>query len=452
MAAAVAVSTLSTFAAGASRAATAPNDPGYSRQWGMQLIGAAQAWSAGTGKGTTIAVVDTGVDLHHEDLAAKIDLADGHNFVDPASSPQDDNGHGTHVSGIAAAIANNGRGVVGVAPDAHIMPVKVLDGGGSGSETNVEAGIHWAADHGATVINLSLGDPASQSFAGVQLSGSPAFGQAIEYAWNKGTICVVAAGNSFVTSSSFSNEPAIVVAATGRNDEKPAYSSGVGQAKWGVSAPGGSGKDAPLTTTQDDIFSTYWDGQTPNAYAYDVGTSMAAPHVAGAIAVLRSLGLSRDQAVQRLLQTAKQLGSPSTFGAGRIDVAAAVSGLRPGSQAPPPTTSPAPPGTSRPGTAPTGPSTGHAGGTTAPGSRPGQGVGAGAGSQQGTSTPGSSSQVGAESGLAGQAPPLAAESPHRAGSSRHRSWAPAVAGAAILAGGGAAGAVVLLRLRRRPRM
>src|SRR5207249_8243058 len=104
-------------------------------------------------------------------------------------------------------------------------------------------------------------------------------------------------------------------------------------------------------TNQDDIFSTYWDGQTPNAYAYDVGTSMAAPHVAGAIAVLRSLGLTPDQAVQRVLQTAKKLGSPSTFGAGRIDVAAAVSGLGSPGPAPAPTTAP-PQSTSRPGAPP----------------------------------------------------------------------------------------------------
>src|SRR5207248_8596592 len=123
-------------------------------------VGADKAWATGTGKGVTIAIVDTGVDLTHPDLAAHI--VPGQNFIEPGRPPQDDFGHGTHVAGIAAAVANNGIGVAGVAPGANIMPVRVLhkerqpDGSyeGTGTSADVDAGIHWAADHGAQVINL----------------------------------------------------------------------------------------------------------------------------------------------------------------------------------------------------------------------------------------------------------------------------------------------------------
>ncbi|HEX9529638.1 MAG TPA: S8 family serine peptidase [Acidimicrobiales bacterium] len=440
------------------RAFTA-NDPFFTNgaQWSLQAINAPRGWDVATGKGTTIAVVDTGVDLPHEDLAAKIDTADAWNFVANDGNAQDDNGHGTHVSGIAAAITGNGKGIAGVAPDARIMPVKVLDSRGSGTEGNVELGIRWAADHHATVINLSLGDPTSQSFAGVALSGSTALGDAVQYAWSHGSIVVVAAGNSYVTSSSFSTEPALVVAATGRHNETPSYSSGVGSAQWGISAPGGSGEMAPLTANADDVISTYWDGsaQEDNAYAYDAGTSMAAPHVAGAAAVLRSLGLTPQQTVDRLLKTATPLGSSSQNGAGLLNLGAAVAGLGPAPVASP-TTAPARssgttarPPSATPARSPTAPASGGAGaGARNPGSAsPSGGVSPAPGAAVTAGAAGSPAPEVAGADLGG-AP---ARSPSLAGahdrSDRPWAWA-ALAGLAL---GAVAGGTGIVTLRRGPR-
>ena len=133
-----------------------PSDPDYDQQYYLSNIRAPQAWDHITGTPSVIiAVLDSGIDLAHDDLAGRI--GEGYDFVENDSIPQDQNGHGTHVAGIATANANNGFGVSGVDWKAQIMPIRVLDAYGNGSFANVAQGIIWAADHGARVINLSLG-------------------------------------------------------------------------------------------------------------------------------------------------------------------------------------------------------------------------------------------------------------------------------------------------------
>ncbi len=295
-------------------------DPLRAKQWGLEQVGAPAAWGTANGKGIIVAVVDSGVDLAHEDLASQIlpglDLVDG-------GTPQDADGHGTHVAGIAAAATDNDRGVAGIAYGARLLPVRVLDENGEGRSSDVATGIRWAADQGADVINLSLGDLGQPLFG-------PAFASAIRYAWSKGAICVVAAGNDYLLSSGYADEPAIVVSAVDRSGAKPAYSSGVGSARWGIAAPGGAG--SILEPTEADVLSTYWSPGKTNQYGYLAGTSMAAPHVSGAAALLRSLGLSPQQTVDRLLATARDIGPSgrdSTFGSGLLDLAAAVKGQAP---------------------------------------------------------------------------------------------------------------------------
>ncbi len=318
-------------------AAPASNDAGFKFEWGLSMIHAPEAWNVTRGKGSTIAVVDTGVSLSHQDLqggkivGAETCLGTGGNSAACRPGGQDDDGHGTHVSGIAAANADNGVGIAGVAPQAKILAVKVLsescgiDGcTGSGSSDDVSAGIVWAADHGATVINLSLGSD-------TQFVLGPAFSQAIEYAWAKGVVPVVAAGNTFVLGSGFNNEPAIVVSAVNRSGAKASYSNGVGGAKWSIAAPGGEpDDDLSCSTAPLGVLSTFWESGNASAYACLAGTSMAAPHVAGAAALLRAAGLSAQQTVDRLLSTATDLGLPgrdSTYGSGLLNLAAATKGL-----------------------------------------------------------------------------------------------------------------------------
>lgn len=325
--------------------ARASVDPLTSQQWGLDLVKARAAWSVGRGAGTTIAVVDSGTDLNHEDLVAN--LVPGKSFV--SETPQDDDGHGTHVSGIAAGDGDNGLGISGVAPEAKIMPVKVLtpDGGTVGG---VADGIRHAADAGATVINLSVGADVPL-IAGL----SSTLPDAIRYAWSKGVICVLAAGNNSLPLSDYGNIPAIVVTAVDRSDHRAGYATSIGGAKWGMAAPGGAANG----NAADDIFSTFWKAGQSNSYGTLAGTSMAAPFVSGAAALLRGLGLSPQATVDRLLATATDIGASgrdSVFGSGRLNVAAAAAGLGGGSVGttdPDPSTPGATPATTRKRTAAT---------------------------------------------------------------------------------------------------
>ena len=244
-----------------SRAVHLPNDPSWPSQYGPVKIRCEQAWDMQKGDANVvIAIVDTGIDKNHGDLAAK--LVAGYDFVSNDTDPDDNNGHGTHCAGIAAAITDNALGVAGVASNCSLMGVKVLNSFGSGTNSDIAAGINWAADNGAHVVSLSLGGS----------SKSTTLESAVNYAWNKGVIVIAAAGNNGNTTKFY---PAaygncIAVASTDQNDNRSSFST---YGSWvDVAAPGSS------------IYSTY-DG---NTYATLSGTSMACPHVAGLAGLIRS--------------------------------------------------------------------------------------------------------------------------------------------------------------------
>jgi len=301
----------------------ASNDPLRSRQWGLDMLHADEAHAVTTGAGAVVAVVDTGVDASHPDLQGRI--GPGWDFVDGDATPRDGNGHGTHVSGIVAADANNGVGVDSVAPGAEIMPVRVLDSNGSGSDSDVAKGIDWAVDHGANVINLSLGGTLPTAGLGIQDDISTAVQRAV----SRGVVVVAAAGNDGLPFCENDSEQGKVlcVGAVDKRGSRTFYSSfGAGLS---LVAPGGSA----LPGTDEDILST-WPG---GGYQELAGTSQATPHVSGVAALLVSLGVRGQAAVQRILATATDLGAPGpdpVYGAGLVNAQAAVAGLAapPGAQ------------------------------------------------------------------------------------------------------------------------
>lgn len=325
----------------AAGAPAAPNDPFWPQQWNLAQIGGPSAWAVSTGRGVRIGIVDTGVDLGHQDLAGKV--VDNTNCInsggDPskcAGSAQDDNGHGTHVAGVAAARTNNGTGVAGTAPDAQLVVAKVLDSKGSGSFADVNAGIMWVVDHGARVVNLSLGD-ATPILPGVL--GQNSIRTGIEYAWSHGAVPVLASGNTNyfgLGSQNYRDADAIVVGATGANGQVAGYSSPTGNAKWSIVAPGGDGYDPTGQPSCDGvarprcIVSTYWAAGQANSYAFDEGTSMATPQVTGTVALLLAMGRSPNEAVPDLLASANRSVPCGDHCAGRLDAASAVgTGLAP---------------------------------------------------------------------------------------------------------------------------
>jgi serine protease len=292
--------------------ASAASDPYRPRQWALDRIQADKAWSVSRGAGVTIAIVDTGIDLSHPDLKGKITGA--YACVSGACSAggDDDNGHGSHVAGIAAAATGNGVGISGVAPAAKLMAVKVLDSDGSGACSDIELGIRWAADHGARVVNLSLGPGLFTAPTGFLCTNG--LQQAAAYAWNAGSVVVIAAGNDSLVSLYSSND-LLVVGATGPDDDLASYSNSGAN----IYAPGG---DSGSSSCRDNtcIFSTWEDG----GYADAQGTSMAAPHVSGVAALLLARGYTNAQVLSRIRSTADNVN-----GFLRVNAARAVGSSTP---------------------------------------------------------------------------------------------------------------------------
>jgi subtilisin family serine protease len=297
-------------------AAAAAGDPLRARQWNLTMVEADAAHATSTGVGATVAIVDSGVAADHPDLRGR--LVAGHDFVDSDATPQDGEGHGTHVTGIVGAATGNGVGVASVAPGARLMPVRVLDDVGSGNVDDIAAGIDWARTHGADVINLSLGSEVPI----VGATGGDAIDAAIRRALAGGVVVVAAAGNNGVP---VCEQPAAsaglvcVGAVDGRRTRSLFSSFGSGLA---VVAPGGSA----LPTDGENVLSTV----PPATYEEMAGTSQAAPHVSGVAALLVSLGLHGRAAVDRLLATATDLGPPGVdaqYGHGLVNARAAVAGL-----------------------------------------------------------------------------------------------------------------------------
>jgi subtilisin family serine protease len=299
----------------AATAAFAAADPLRSQQWALDQIEADAAHSTSTGSGAVVAVLDTGVLGSHEDLAGR--LVAGHDFIQNDDTPQDENGHGTHVTGIVAANAGNGKGIEGVAPDALVMPIRVLDKNGEGTGPGAAKGIDYAVSHGADVISMSFGTDA----IGILLGGDEDFDAAVKRALDKGVIVVAAAGNDTLP---FCEQPSVTgpllcVGAVDRRGMRSTFSS-----SGDLMAPGGSS----LGGSDEDVLSTYNDGK----YESIAGTSQATPHVAGVAALLVSLGVRGKAATDRILATASDAGAAGpddVYGAGILNARAAVAGLKP---------------------------------------------------------------------------------------------------------------------------
>ncbi len=289
------------------------DDPKTGDQYSLDRMRVRQAWARETGASNVIAVLDTGVQTNHPDLAGR--LVAGHDFVNDDSSAADDNGHGTWVSGIIVAKANDGYGIAGLSWTDKVMPVKIMDREGTGTSADLISGIRWAADHGADVINMSVGG----------FPYSKLVQDAVNYAWGKGVVLVGAAGNNRREETYYpaSLDNVISVSATQPQDEFSNWSS------WGpkvdVSAPGSS------VLTTNCYACTYADHDSWGAHTYISGTSFATPNTAGVVALIRARypSYTPSQVVHRLRATADDLGYDgwdNRYGSGRINAYRAVGG------------------------------------------------------------------------------------------------------------------------------
>lgn len=279
-------------------APAATNDPYYGSAWHLTKIGADNAWSAATGKGVKIAILDTGVDASHPDLKDR--MVPGYNFYDNNTDTRDVHGHGTGVAGAAAATLNNATGVAAVAGQAWIMPVRIADANAYAYWSTVAKGLTWAADQGARVANISY-----------IAAGSSTVRSAADYMKSKGGLVVTAAGNNNRDENISPTTSMIPVSATDSNDQRASFSS------WGnfvaMSAPG----VGIWTTVRGGSYQTW------------KGTSLSTPVTGAVIALMmeRNPSLPASQIEQLLYSTAVDLGTAGrdpVFGYGRVNASAAV--------------------------------------------------------------------------------------------------------------------------------
>jgi thermitase len=282
--------------------AVGANDPLFRFQWGLQRIQAPLVWLFAKENPVTIAVIDSGVDLSHPDLEPRI--VGGFNFVQPGTPPQDDFWHGTHVSGIAAAVQNNHIGIAGTAVNVSIMPLKILDEFGEGTLEDLESAIRYASLHKARVANMSLGTLTDDNRC------PPILQEQINFAHAHGVFLAAAAGNQGGTDPFFPAACKNVVAVTSTDlQDRLSYFDNTGN--WiDIAAPG------------EDIISTVPGGE----YDYASGTSMATPFVAGVAALAWSMNPNRGpDDIERILESSADrfgwMGHINTYGWGRIDAA-----------------------------------------------------------------------------------------------------------------------------------
>jgi subtilisin len=281
--------------------------------WNISRIGATWVHSVGnTGKGIRIGILDTGIDYNHEDL--KGNYRGGYNFVGNNNNPMDDNGHGSHVSGIIGA-EDNDIGVVGVAHQAYLYSVKVLAFDSTGSTSDIVSGLEWSVDNGMQIINMSLGSE----------DDSISVSRAINNTYNAGILIVAAAGNSGNANGSGNTmdfpakyDSVVSVGATDKNDKRAKFSS--------------TGPKLELSAPGVDILSTL--NGNKNRYGTLSGTSMSSPHVAGVAALIMSaepritnsrVRIRMQMTAQNISKVAGGFSTKDWYGYGLVDAVKAVS-------------------------------------------------------------------------------------------------------------------------------
>jgi serine protease len=307
-----------------------PNDPEYPRQWHLKMIGMEEAWAKTKGKGAIVAVIDTGVGgmsangwIQGQDFA-QTQFVKGYDFANNRDAAPDDEGHGTHVSGTIAESTDNGILGAGVAPEAQIMPLRVEDAKGGMRDSSVADALHYAADHNANVVNMSLGGPAP----------SQILEKAVQYAYKKNVMLICSAGNEGKEGVGYPGKfkECLAVSAVGPGGLMAAYST------WGkevdIAAPGGDPKQGEAAMVWQNtfmqrkgLFGPY--GPRVDTFHPMVGTSMAAPHVTGVAALLVSLGMTDPKEIRsQLRKSAKKYAPADHYGAGILDAAKAVESVQ----------------------------------------------------------------------------------------------------------------------------